>query len=53
MKGPGIKDYMNALTKCKEEAHQQGKKSIEINSKKLHQKIAKPRNDADLLSGDV
>ena len=39
MKGPGIKDYMNALTKGKEEAHQQGKKCIEINSKQLHQKI--------------
>ena len=40
MKGPGIKDYMNALTKCKEEAHQQGKTCIEINSKQLHQKIS-------------
>ena len=40
MKGPGIKDYTAELTKRREEAHAQGLKYIEVNSKKLHQEIS-------------
>ncbi|MEI3147311.1 MAG: hypothetical protein V8T10_04930 [Merdibacter sp.] len=40
MKGPGIKDYTAELTRRREEAHAQGLKYIEVNSKKLHQEIS-------------
>lgn len=40
MKGPGIKDYLNVLTKKKEEAQAQGLTCIEINSKELHAEVS-------------
>lgn len=40
MKGPGIKQYLEILESLKQEAHIQGKKYIEINSKKLHAQIS-------------
>lgn len=40
MKGPGIKDYLYALQRKKEEAREAGLKEIEISSKSLHQEIS-------------
>ncbi len=40
MKGPGIKDYMDALSMQKETAHQKGLSYIDVNSKQLHQEIS-------------
>lgn len=40
MKGPGIKDYLQALNEKKEQARQAGLTEIEISSKLLHQEIS-------------
>lgn len=40
MKGPGIKDYMEELSRKKESAHDQGEEFIDISSKQLHQEIS-------------
>ena len=40
MKGPGIKDYLNALKLKKEMAKEAGLEMIEISSKTLHQEIS-------------
>lgn len=40
MKGPGIKDYLQALEEKKEEARRLGLTEIEISSKQLHQEIS-------------
>ena len=40
MKGPGIKDYLNAIETKKEEAKKAGLHEIEISSKALHQEIS-------------
>lgn len=40
MKGPGIKDYLNALDIKKREAKEAGLEEIEISSKSLHQEIS-------------
>lgn len=40
MKGPGIKDYLDLLTKKKEDAHKAGIKTIEISSKSFHQEVS-------------
>ncbi len=40
MKGPGIKDYIDAILQMKEKAHNSGKKCIEINSKSLHERVS-------------
>lgn len=40
MKGPGIKQYLEILENRKNEAHIQGEKYIDINSKQLHAQIS-------------
>lgn len=41
MKGPGIKDYLDVISKRKEEACRQGETILEINSKALHAEVSK------------
>lgn len=41
MKGPGIKDYIEAIKKCKEQGRNEGKEYIEISSKELHGELSK------------
>ena len=40
MKGPGIKDYLTVLTIMKEDAQNEGKEYLEINSKQLHAEVS-------------
>lgn len=40
MKGPGIKDYLAILTVMKEDAQNDGKEYLEINSKQLHAEVS-------------
>lgn len=40
MKGPGIKDYCDAIEDMKKEAQKEGKTFIEVNSKELHAKVS-------------
>lgn len=40
MKGPGIKDYLTVLTIMKEDALNEGKEYLEINSKQLHAEVS-------------
>lgn len=40
MKGPGIKDYLEVLTKMKMEAQNDGKVFIDVNSKELHASVS-------------
>ncbi len=40
MKGPGIKEYIEAIERLKNDAHQSGVKYIEISSKQLHNQVS-------------
>lgn len=40
MKGPGIKDYLNAIEEKRKIAHEQNEKYIELSSKELHAEIS-------------